>query len=454
MTGEHGQGRLFKAEGFPVTRISLQLGRSKEEGNHGDMTGEFTTKQHPFSSRTFPMIGATGICGELFSNLGGFMPFIAHRGKGGRGAGSALPRYNETQRVSIEERRKGGKLQQQRSYVDVVKDGKEEKEVAVENKRRSQMIKTDKQHKMIRTDGQHKFQAWRTKERSNNKAGLELKTMKEDEEWLQDCMVGTVHSIEVVPLLQERFYMEGYFTCKVWPMGGKLCPTGRRPVTITIRGAQYKIKVTEEESTEHLFRLKSDYAFSNHEDSEDSESWSLGSNAQSEYGKEAYGFQGKSSHCVEEQDAMKAANDDVAFARWKDEEKSVNHMEDEEVRKSKEKIESRVAVDVSQARNLNLDSLEVVLDSLMCLESQEVANGRDNKCQAQEEVRGSLEMGEDDELTQRETDWPNEDGLAARNTKNSEKAIMGDPLRGRPDGRWLKWVQWLKIVMTIQRKMD
>ncbi|GKU90764.1 hypothetical protein SLEP1_g4715 [Rubroshorea leprosula] len=123
------------------------------------------------------------------------------------------PRYNETQKATIEERRKGGKLQQQRSYVDVVKDGREEKEGAVEIKRKSQMN---------RTDGQHKFQAWRTKERSNNRAGLELKTMKEDEEWLQDCMVGTVHSIEVVPLLQERFYMEGYFTCKVRPMGGKL----------------------------------------------------------------------------------------------------------------------------------------------------------------------------------------------------------------------------------------
>ncbi|GKU90763.1 hypothetical protein SLEP1_g4714 [Rubroshorea leprosula] len=207
-----------------------------------------------------------------------------------------------------------------------------------------------------------------------------------------------------------------------------------RPVTITIKGAQFKIKVTEEESTEHLFRLKSDYAFSNHEESEDSEAWSLGSNAQSEYGKEAYGIQGRSSHYVEEQDAMNVADDDVAFARWREEEKSVNQMEDEEDRKLKEKMESRVAVDVSQARNLNLDSLEVVPDSLMCLESQEAANGRDNKCQAEEEVRGSLERGEDDELTQRETDGPNEDGLAARNTQNSEKAFMGDPSGGRPDG--------------------
>ncbi|GLU19816.1 hypothetical protein SLE2022_360420 [Rubroshorea leprosula] len=131
---------------------------------------------------------------------------------------------------------------------------------------------------------------------------------------------------------------------------------------------------------------------------------------------------------------MNVADDDVAFARWREEEKSVNQMEDDEDRKSKEKMESRVAVDASQPRNLNLDSLEVVPDSLMCLESQEAANGRDNKCQTQEEVRGSLERGEDDELTQRETNGPNEDGLAARNTQNSEKAIMGDPSGGRPDG--------------------
>ncbi|GKU94606.1 hypothetical protein SLEP1_g8071 [Rubroshorea leprosula] len=152
------------------------------------------------------------------------------------------------------------------------------------------------------------------------------------------------------------------------------------------------------------------------------------------YGEEAYGVEGRSSHFVEEQDAMKVADDDVAFARWREEDKSVNQREDEEDRKSKEKLDSRVAVDFSQASNLNSESLEVVPDSLMWLEFQEAANGRDNKCQAQGEVTGILERGEDDELTKRETDGPNEDGLVAKNTQISEKDIMGDPSGGRPNG--------------------
>ncbi|GKV50907.1 hypothetical protein SLEP1_g57586 [Rubroshorea leprosula] len=43
-----------------------------------------------------------------------------------------------------------------------------------------------------------------------------------DYEWLKGCYVGTVHSVEMVRNLQEKFYMEGYFSCRIRAMGGKM----------------------------------------------------------------------------------------------------------------------------------------------------------------------------------------------------------------------------------------
>ncbi|GKV34356.1 hypothetical protein SLEP1_g42732 [Rubroshorea leprosula] len=36
------------------------------------------------------------------------------------------------------------------------------------------------------------------------------------------CYVGVAHSVEIVLILQERFYMEGYFTCRLRAIGGKM----------------------------------------------------------------------------------------------------------------------------------------------------------------------------------------------------------------------------------------
>ncbi|GKU94766.1 hypothetical protein SLEP1_g8212 [Rubroshorea leprosula] len=51
---------------------------------------------------------------------------------------------------------------------------------------------------------------------------MEYNVKEEDFEWLRDCYVGIAHFVETVPILQERFYMEGYFTCQIRAMGGKM----------------------------------------------------------------------------------------------------------------------------------------------------------------------------------------------------------------------------------------
>ncbi|GLT35687.1 hypothetical protein SLA2020_101180 [Shorea laevis] len=63
---------------------------------------------------------------------------------------------------------------------------------------------------------------WRVKKNLQDWSGLEFTTKEEDSAWLKGCMVGTVHAIEIIPTLQEKFFMEGYFSCKVRAMGGKL----------------------------------------------------------------------------------------------------------------------------------------------------------------------------------------------------------------------------------------
>ncbi|GKV52906.1 hypothetical protein SLEP1_g59459, partial [Rubroshorea leprosula] len=53
-------------------------------------------------------------------------------------------------------------------------------------------------------------------------AGLEFIVKEEDLQWLEGCYVGSAHSINIIPTLQQKFFMEGYFSCKVRPMGGRL----------------------------------------------------------------------------------------------------------------------------------------------------------------------------------------------------------------------------------------
>ncbi|GLT97602.1 hypothetical protein SLE2022_151590 [Rubroshorea leprosula] len=63
---------------------------------------------------------------------------------------------------------------------------------------------------------------WKEKGRGASWAGMEYKTKEEDCAWLEGCYVGTTRSVEMVRNLQEKFYMEGYFFCRVRAMGGKM----------------------------------------------------------------------------------------------------------------------------------------------------------------------------------------------------------------------------------------
>ncbi|GKU86994.1 hypothetical protein SLEP1_g1457 [Rubroshorea leprosula] len=65
-------------------------------------------------------------------------------------------------------------------------------------------------------------QVWRAKDKDQAKAGMSFTIQEEEYAWLQGCYVGTVHSIETIPTLQEKFFMEGYFSCRVRAMGGHL----------------------------------------------------------------------------------------------------------------------------------------------------------------------------------------------------------------------------------------
>ncbi|GKV35159.1 hypothetical protein SLEP1_g43463 [Rubroshorea leprosula] len=55
-------------------------------------------------------------------------------------------------------------------------------------------------------------QTWRIKNREIDWSGIEYNVKEEDYEWLCGRYIGTTHSMEIVPNLQEKFYMEGYFS--------------------------------------------------------------------------------------------------------------------------------------------------------------------------------------------------------------------------------------------------
>ncbi|GKV39902.1 hypothetical protein SLEP1_g47602 [Rubroshorea leprosula] len=111
-----------------------------------------------------------------------------------------------------------------KSYADAVK-GQEEMKYG----------KTGSQLKQIRTETVYgkkgsipknskteQRKIWRVKNRGTEWRGLEYNVKEEDYEWLQGCYVGIAHSVEMVPNIQEKFYIEGYFSCRLRAMGGKM----------------------------------------------------------------------------------------------------------------------------------------------------------------------------------------------------------------------------------------
>ncbi|GKV21472.1 hypothetical protein SLEP1_g31448 [Rubroshorea leprosula] len=65
-------------------------------------------------------------------------------------------------------------------------------------------------------------QVWIKKNNERASAGLEFTVKEEDLQWLEGCYVGIAHSVTIILTLQEKFLMEGYFSCKVRPLRGRL----------------------------------------------------------------------------------------------------------------------------------------------------------------------------------------------------------------------------------------
>ncbi|GKV48276.1 hypothetical protein SLEP1_g55098 [Rubroshorea leprosula] len=63
---------------------------------------------------------------------------------------------------------------------------------------------------------------WRPKQKNPAWPEMELKVNQEESEWLEKCFVGIVHSATMIPTLQEKFFMEGVFFCKIRVMGGRM----------------------------------------------------------------------------------------------------------------------------------------------------------------------------------------------------------------------------------------
>ncbi|GKV09910.1 hypothetical protein SLEP1_g21342 [Rubroshorea leprosula] len=109
-----------------------------------------------------------------------------------------------------------------RSFAEVVKgtQGLEDKE----GNNLQQAPSTRDSQKMQQKSNSLKpqTQVWIKKTNVRASAGLEFNVKNEDLLWLEGCYVGTAHSVNIIPTLQQKFFMEGYFSCKVRPMGGRL----------------------------------------------------------------------------------------------------------------------------------------------------------------------------------------------------------------------------------------
>ncbi|GKU96029.1 hypothetical protein SLEP1_g9310 [Rubroshorea leprosula] len=378
------------------------------------------------------------------------------------------PKYSLQEKVDAPSARNMASAEQHKSYAEVVKRGQQVK------------------GKLNRIVGEHGGQTWKAKEEVNNQAGLKLKATKDDEEWLKGCMVGTIHSVESVPLLQEKFFMEGYFTYKIRPMGGKLvllegsdrdevkdlvelaadwlghwfedikpwspeivaterftwlkcqgmpvhgwnsdnfstlgCLFGKflclddstskrkrfdvarflistpimefisRTITVTVNGALYKIKVMEEESTNSLFRMSSNWVSAEKWNSKDLESGWGASDSSAKYEVDSHGDYSRNLDFPEFEKGLQVEDDDVAQIWWEKDERSVNKPKDGSDNgmqgKDVQEIGVSMTVESSQGMQSNDECQEIVPDSLNLVQNQGNTNGDSINISADKELNG------------------------------------------------------------------
>ncbi|GKV46007.1 hypothetical protein SLEP1_g53030 [Rubroshorea leprosula] len=212
-----------------------------------------------------------------------------------------IPKYskrdNDFQREKAQSKQPTPNMQ--RSYADVLKGTRRE-------------VLPAKPHRST----------WQQRTTKKQWTGLEFTVNKEDSAWLDGYYVGTTRSVELIPTMQEKLYMEGYFACTVKPMGGRLMllssedkdelkdwwrmqqiglasddSTSRKlrfdivrvlistsskdfiskSITIKVSGQFFNIVIKEEEASNGLFSMKSDHViFSNsNSDGDDMVSWSI-----------------------------------------------------------------------------------------------------------------------------------------------------------------------------------
>ncbi|GKV06521.1 hypothetical protein SLEP1_g18404 [Rubroshorea leprosula] len=134
------------------------------------------------------------------------------------------PRFRETKERSREDRKpvENAHVKPWRSYAEVVK-GKYRMEEEPMKQTKSATVGGVDQHKQRDRDTQKwPTQAWKMRNKERANVGLEFRVKEEELTWLEGCYVITTYSMELIPTLQEKFFMEGYFSCKVRPIGGRL----------------------------------------------------------------------------------------------------------------------------------------------------------------------------------------------------------------------------------------
>ncbi|GKV29684.1 hypothetical protein SLEP1_g38589 [Rubroshorea leprosula] len=154
-----------------------------------------------------------------------------------------MPKYDAERDEGGEKRKSYGmmKVDQSRTYAEVVK-GSQGKVIAGDQSIQSMMgqdrnRRNDKEcEKYAGNDKQgsyryrskHQYRqtadrkVWKERGRGEKWAGMEFNVKPEEYAWIEGSYVGIAHSVEIVRNLQEKFFMEGYFSCKIRAMGGKM----------------------------------------------------------------------------------------------------------------------------------------------------------------------------------------------------------------------------------------
>ncbi|GKV41862.1 hypothetical protein SLEP1_g49342 [Rubroshorea leprosula] len=147
---------------------------------------------------------------------------------GGRKLWVNLPRYEEGKMENV-----GGRFRkiaeptiQNRSYAEVVKGQpmKNQKEEGRTQGRKQEEKRSERNinRECSKQRNEEARTIWQQKGMGKSWAGFEYNPKPEDYSWLEGSFVGLAHSVEMVRNLQEKFYMEGYFSCRIRAMGGRM----------------------------------------------------------------------------------------------------------------------------------------------------------------------------------------------------------------------------------------